>query len=87
MKVSLNALYQVAKGKGKTEVCRFMRDMRRAKLLKSMSYYSGRFFWHGPAVSCNNIQDVLSNTKIKCQYDQLGLGYIVYPKQSVQMDE
>lgn len=83
MKPTLKELYQHAKNSGNDKVCRFMRDMKRAGLVKDMYYYSGRWFWHGPAVNCSEIQDVLSETKIPCQWDNMGLGYVVYPKQGV----
>jgi hypothetical protein len=56
---------------------RFVKDMEEAGL--EVRHYNGRFFFEGPAVACDNLQDVLSNTKVKCQWDNLGLGYIVYP--------
>lgn len=43
------------------------------------THYEGRFFYEGPAASVDDIQEVLSNTKVKCTWDNLGLGYIVYP--------
>jgi hypothetical protein len=59
------------------EFNKFIEDMEQAGF--EVQHYNGRFFWSGPAVACDNLQDVLSNTKIKCQWDSLGLGYIVYP--------
>lgn len=59
---------------------KFVEDMEDACL--DVEHYRGRFFWQGPAVICDDIQDVLSNTKVKCQWDQMGLGYVVYPKAS-----
>lgn len=56
---------------------RFVKDMEKAGL--EVTHYRGRWFWEGPAAICENIQDVLSNTKVKCQWDNMGLGYIVYP--------
>lgn len=79
--MKLRELYTTAKAKHKTALCRFMRDMKRAGLLPNMRYYEGRFFYRGPAVRVDNIQDALSNTKVPCQWDNLGLGYIVYPKE------
>lgn len=57
---------------------RFVEDMEDAGL--ETENYNGRYFYEGPAVQCDNIQDALSNTKVPCQWDSLGLGYIVYPK-------
>jgi len=59
---------------------RFISDMIDAELEDNIRHYNGRFFYSGPAVSCESVQDVLSNTKVKCQWDNLGLGYIVYPR-------
>ena len=59
---------------------RFVCDMKTADL--EVEHYHGRFFWEGPAVRVDNIQDAVSHTKIQCQWDNMGLGYIVYPKQS-----
>lgn len=76
---TLNEMYQSCKKNGKTKICRFMRDMRRAGL--KMYYYRGRYYWSGPAVDCDNLQTVLSNTKVPCQWDNMGLGFVVYPKE------
>ncbi len=43
-------------------------------------HYRGRFFYEGPAVSTKDIQDVIRATTVRVQWDQLGLGYIVYPE-------
>ena len=85
--MKLNDVYKLAREQGNKEVCRFMRDMKKAGLVKQMKFYCGRWFWRGPAVSCDSIQDVMSNTKVPCQWDNLGLGYIVYPKARVQVKE
>ncbi|MDB5352694.1 MAG: hypothetical protein JWN86_3941 [Planctomycetota bacterium] len=45
----------------------FVRDMRAAGLV--VTHYEGRFFYEGPAVSVDGIQDALSNTKVKCRWD------------------
>lgn len=42
--------------------------------------YRGRNFYDGPAVSCKDIQTVIRATLVDCQWDNLGLGWIVYPK-------
>jgi hypothetical protein len=59
---------------------RFVKDMENEGL--EVEHYNGRSFWEGPAVRCSDIQDVLSCTKVKCQWDQMGKGYIVYPRAS-----
>jgi hypothetical protein len=56
----------------------FTKDMEEAGF--EVREYKGRYFYNGPAVSCSNLQSVLSSTKVPCQWDQLGLGWIVYPK-------
>jgi hypothetical protein len=76
----LDHLYQLAKQQGLHSIVQFMDDMKQAKL--EMQYYAGRFFWKGPAVVVPNIQDVLHNTKVPCQWDNMGLDFVVYPKQS-----
>ena len=42
--------------------------------------YRGRYNYRGPAVSCGDIQAVIRATTVDVQWDQLGKGYIVYPK-------
>lgn len=62
------------------DVLKFINDMEEAGL--EVYHYRGRFFWEGPAVNVHNIQDALSNTKVKCQWDNMGLDMVVYPKAS-----
>jgi hypothetical protein len=57
---------------------KFIRNMKRAGL--KPYYYSGRYYYKGPAVNVSNIQDALSNTKVPCRWDNMGLDYVVYPK-------
>ena len=71
-------MYEKAQKNGIPDICRFMRNMKKAGL--KIEYYQGRNFWTGPAVRVDDIQDALSNTKVKCQWDNMGLGYIVYPE-------
>ena len=42
--------------------------------------YKGRFFYDGPAVRCKDIQEVIRATTVDCQWDNMGLDWIVYPK-------
>jgi hypothetical protein len=58
----------------------FVRDMRRADLDDALRHYRGRCFYEGPAVVVKNVQDALSETKVPCVYDNMGMDYIVYPK-------
>lgn len=62
----------------KQQYSQFVKDMNNAGL--RVRHYNGRFFWEGPAVRCDDLQEVLSETKVPCQWDQMGKGYIVYPK-------
>jgi len=56
----------------------FILDMEAANI--EPWHYDGRMFYHGPAVTVKDIQDALSNTKVKCQWDSLGLSFVVYPR-------
>lgn len=47
-----------------------------------VKHYNGRFYWEGPAVSAadhHELADIIASTSVKLQWDNLGLGYIVYP--------
>lgn len=43
--------------------------------------YGGRNYYEGPAVRIEqgDLQNVIRSTSVKLQWDQLGLGLIVYP--------
>ena len=56
----------------------FVEDMAQAGL--RVEHYYGRFFYEGPGVQVDELQDAMSNTKVRVQYDSMGRGYIVYPK-------
>lgn len=56
---------------------KFCEDMDDAGI--ECQHYSGRFFYEGPAAIVDNIQDALSNTKVPCIWDGMGLSYVVYP--------
>lgn len=56
----------------------FVSDMEAAGL--EVEHYHGRFMWEGPAVRVDDLQDAMSETKVRVQYDNMGLGWIVYPK-------
>jgi hypothetical protein len=57
---------------------RFIDDMEEAGL--DMQDYRGRFFWRGPAVVVDDLQQALGATKVPCQWDNMGRGWVVYPK-------
>ena len=43
-------------------------------------HYQGRFFYAGPAVVVDNLQDGIRATTVPVQWDDFGKGHIVYPK-------
>lgn len=60
----------------------FVKDMEKAGI--EYEEYQGRFFYHGPAVKTKEEgfpthQDVIRATKVKVQWDNYGLDFIVYP--------
>ena len=56
----------------------FREDMREAGY--EVEEYNGRYFYRGPAVRCDDLQDAIRATKVRLQSDQMGKhGYIVYP--------
>ncbi len=57
---------------------RFVEDMEEAGL--DVRHYRGRFFWTGPAVVVDDLQDALSATRVRCQWDNMGRGWVVYPR-------
>lgn len=44
-----------------------------------VEHYNGRFNFSGPAARCEHYSDVMAATTVRCQYDNMGLSYIVYP--------
>lgn len=63
----------------------FVADMEEAGL--EVEHYRGRSFWEGPAVRVDSIQDAMGATMVPCQWDNMGLGFIVYPKASDKGEE
>jgi hypothetical protein len=56
----------------------FVEDMQNAGL--EPYHYRGRFFYEGPAVTVDDLQQGLGATLVKCQWDQMGRGWVVYPR-------
>ncbi len=56
----------------------FVADIEAAGL--QPEHYRGRFNWEGPACRVDDLQDALRATKVPCQWDTMGQGWIVYPK-------
>jgi len=61
----------------KPEHKQFVEECEEAGL--EVRYYQGRCFWKGPAVACEDLQEVIRATQVSVQWDNLGLGWIVYP--------
>lgn len=74
-------MYEVARREGKEDIVMFMDDMLKVGL-RTM-HYEGRYWWKGPAVAVASVEDALSHTRVPCQWDQLGEGWVVYPKESL----
>lgn len=55
----------------------FCLDMAAAQL--PVTHYDGRFYWSGPSVIVDDLQDVLGATKVKCVWDELDSRFVVYP--------
>ena len=79
--MTLKEVYASAKQHGRTDIVKFMEDMKRVGL--KMRFYQGPFHWSGPAVVVSDLQEVLAATRVNCQWDNLGLDYIVYPRESL----
>jgi len=45
-----------------------------------VKHYGGRFFWSGPSVIVDDLQDVLGATRVKCIWDELDSRFVVYPR-------
>jgi hypothetical protein len=59
----------------------FRREAEAAGL--DVTDYHGRNFYHGPAVRCNDwdaMIEAIRATTVPVQMDELGLGYILYPR-------
>ncbi len=80
-KMKMNDVYASAKRQEKKQLCRFMRDMKRAGF--KQRYFHGTSSWSGPAVVCNNVESVLSETKVPCRSLQKGTRFLVHPKQGL----
>lgn len=85
--MTLLQIWHKAREKRLHSIRRFMRDMSIAGLKSNLRYYKGRNFWFGPAVEVDGLQEALSHTTVKCQWDRFGMGYIVYPVQSLPAPE
>lgn len=60
---------------------RFARECEEAGF--DVEPYDGRFYWKGPSVRCDDdsaAQQVIRATAVEIQRDNLGRGWVVYPK-------
>lgn len=56
----------------------FVRDMHNSDL--TCQHYNGRFFYKGPACVVDSVEEARSRTKVQTTSDNMGLGFIVYPR-------
>ena len=80
-KLKLNDVYESAKEQNKRQLCRFMHDMKRAGLKQRV--YHDKASWSGPAVVCEDVATVTSQTNVPCLSAKKGERYVVYPKQGL----
>lgn len=80
-KMKMNDVYATAKSQEKTQLCRFMRDMKRAGL--KQRFFLSQSKWSGPAVVCEDVETVLSETNVPCKSLQKGGRFLVHPKQGL----
>lgn len=64
------------------DAIRFVNDMQNLGL--DVKHYKGRFFWEGPSVQTSrkhdvDLQDIIKATRVKLQWDSMGLDQVVYP--------
>lgn len=64
----------------KDDIYDFILDMGHAGY--SIRYYRGRNFYKGPAVVVDSLDEIFCFTRVKCQWDNLGRQYIIYPLES-----
>ena len=57
---------------------RFTEEMEAAGL--EVTHYGGRSFYDGPAVRVDDIQEAIRASSVDVQWDNMGLGYVVYPR-------
>ena len=80
-KMKLNDVYESAMQQDKKQLCRFMRDMKRAGFKQRV--YHGSPSWSGPAVLCEDAAVVIAETKVPCLSVKKGQRFVVYPKQGL----
>jgi hypothetical protein len=45
----------------------------------SIFHYEGEYYWSGPAVKFNSVDEVFALTKVPCIWDTFGESFVVYP--------
>ena len=73
-----SAVMGIANRYSEPEHRQFCLDVAAAQL--PVKHYDGRFYWSGPSVIIDDLQDVLGATKVKCVWDELDSRFVVYPK-------
>src|SRR5260221_14120907 len=73
----LNDVYASAKEQNKKQLCRFMRDMKRAG--HRQRYFEDRVSWSGPPVLTDDVRTVLSETTVPCLSVPQGTRFLVHP--------
>lgn len=64
------------------DAVRFVNDMQRKGY--DVHHYKGRFYWEGPSVQTSrkhgvDLDDIIKATRVKLQWDNMGLDLVVYP--------
>jgi hypothetical protein len=73
-----SAVMGIANRYSEPEHRQFCLDTAAAQL--PVKHYDGRFYWSGPSVIVDDLQDVLGATKVKCVWDELDSRFVVYPR-------
>ena len=73
-----SAVIGIANRYSEPEHRQFCLDMAAAQL--PVTHSDGRFYWSGPSVIVDDLQDVLGATKVKCVWDELDSRFVVYPR-------
>lgn len=58
----------------------FCVDMYTVGFENNLRHYKGRNYYEGPAVICDNVDEISKLTEVPLQWDNFGLKYVVYPK-------
>jgi hypothetical protein len=56
----------------------FALDMAAAGIATAIG--SHRLYWHGPAAHGEDVSEIMSQTRVRCIWDESGKGVVVYPR-------